>query len=481
MHIEEIKVDYSKKWYVMASVAMGVFLATIDGSIVNVAMPTLVKDLNVDFSIVEWVILIYLLTVTILMLGIGRFADMIGKKKIYSTGFLVFTLGSVLCGLSPTVYWLIAFRVFQAIGASMMMALGTAIITEAFPPSERGMALGISGLMVSLGVITGPTIGGIILESASWHWLFFVNIPVGLIGILMVIRFVPSIKPRGGQVFDVMGSVLFFTSLISFLLALTTWQRTGLGPFILGLSVSWIVFLFLFVVHERRTKSPLIDLKLFNNGLFSVNLITGFITFILGSGTTLLMPFYLQNVLQHSPRTVGLLMATIPITVGIIGPISGWLSDRIGSRPLTVIGLGVLITGYLSISSLNESTNAIGFILRSIPVGLGIGIFQSPNNSAIMGAAPKDRLGVVSGLLAITRTLGQTTGTAAVAALWVSRVNFHAGSFLLETTSASKAIQVQGLQDTILVLVAILIPAFLLSLWALFKENLSRKTQKAIT
>jgi MFS family permease len=151
---------------------MSILLATIDGSIVNVALPTLVHDLQTEFAVVEWVILAYLLAMTTLMPSVGRLGDMIGKKSIYTAGFVVFTVGSVLCGLSPTVYWLIGFRVLQAVGAAMVLALGAAILTEAFPPSERGKALGLFGTFVSIGVVIGPTLGGILIETLSWHWIF---------------------------------------------------------------------------------------------------------------------------------------------------------------------------------------------------------------------------------------------------------------------------------------------------------------------
>src|SRR5512134_2717549 len=175
-------IDYSRKWYVLSAVGTGVFLATIDGSIVNISLPTLVSSFQTDFALVQWVVLAYLLTVTTLMLGVGRLADIYGKKPIYTAGFIVFTVGSVLCGLSSTIYALIGFRILQAIGAAMIMALGMAITTEAFPPSERGRALGISGTIVSVGIAIGPTLGGLIVKNLYWHWIYFVSLPVGVIG-----------------------------------------------------------------------------------------------------------------------------------------------------------------------------------------------------------------------------------------------------------------------------------------------------------
>jgi EmrB/QacA subfamily drug resistance transporter len=199
-------VDYSRKWYVMAAVGVSILLSTIDATIVNVALPTFVRDLNTNFPTVQWVVLSYLLTQATLILGIGRLGDMFGKKRLFTIGFIIFTLGSVLCGLAPTVYWLIVFRVVQAVGAALLLALGMAIITEAFPQTERGRALGISGAIISVGIVVGPTLGGLIIAALSWRWIFFVNLPIGIIGTLLGIRFVPDFRPTGRQKFDYWGA-----------------------------------------------------------------------------------------------------------------------------------------------------------------------------------------------------------------------------------------------------------------------------------
>jgi EmrB/QacA subfamily drug resistance transporter len=457
----------------MAAVAMGVFLSTIDSSIVNVALPTLVRAFDTEFPMVQWVVLAYLLTVTTLMLSVGRLADMIGKKTLYAAGFVIFVTGSALCGLSPTVQWLIGFRVLQAVGAAMVMALGMAIVTEAFPASERGRALGISGAVVSIGIVVGPTLGGFLIDALSWRWIFYVNLPIGLIGIPMVIRFVPNIRPTGGQRFDYAGAITLFASLMALLLALTWGQDAGFGnPRILALFVVWIVFLVLFVLIERRAAQPMIDLRLFRNSLFDVNLFTGFVAFICISGTLFLMPFYLEDILGYSPRSVGLMLAVVPIGLGLTAPLSGALSDRYGSRPITAIGLGVLVIGYLAVRTLSADTSTLGYLLRFMPIGIGIGIFQSPNNSAIMGTAPRERLGVVSGLLAITRTLGQTTGIATLGAIWASNVLRYAGAAVPGgATAAPAAAQMRGLHDTFLIVVILICPALALSVWALVQER----------
>ncbi|MGL4648095.1 MAG: MFS transporter, partial [Caldilineaceae bacterium] len=237
----------------MASVAMGIFLATVDGSIVNIALPTLRAELNTTFAATQWVVLAYLLTLATLLLSVGRLADIVGKKRIYVAGFVVFTVGSVLCGLAPTVGWLIAMRVVQAIGAAMIFSLGPAILTEAFPASERGRALGISGMVVSIGIITGPTLGGIILGSLSWHWIFFVNLPVGIVGTWLAWRSIPLTTPRGGQTFDFAGAAALFVGLLTVLLALTLGQGRGYGDgLIIALLVVSGLTLAAFLVIESR-------------------------------------------------------------------------------------------------------------------------------------------------------------------------------------------------------------------------------------
>jgi EmrB/QacA subfamily drug resistance transporter len=478
--MENSSIDYSRKWLVMSAVASGVFLATIDGSIVNIALNTLVIELKQPLAIVEWVVLGYLLTVATLILSVGRLADMIGKKKIYAAGLAVFTLGSGLCGLAPTVYWLIGFRVLQAAGAAMIMALGTAIVTEAFPDRERGKAMGIIGLLVSIGVIAGPTLGGIILQSLTWHWLFFVNLPVGLIGLVLVFRFVPSRRPVGKQSFDYWGAVTLFISLASFLLSLSVIQLDGFtNPFLYGLLALWLVTLLVFIRIELRIPEPMIDLRMFLSRLFSINLITGLLSFIASAGTILLMPFYLQNVLGYDPQKTGLLLVVTPLAIAVVAPISGALSDRMGSRLITTVGLVIAALGYGLVSTIDASTSMFGYVLRFLPVGIGMGIFQSPNNSAVMGSAPKHRLGVASGLLSLTRVLGQTAGIAILGALWEARVIKYAGGIISDdVTTMPIFAQVKGLHDALIFTVVIMLVAVGFSLWALLQAARSKNAEK---
>jgi len=355
----------------------------------------------------------------------------------------------------------------------MILALGVAIVTESFPPKERGKALGIAGTMVSIGIVIGPTLGGLIIDLLSWNWIFFVNIPVGILGILMVIRFVPDIKPVGKQRFDFLGAITLFISLIAFLFALTIGQNAGFSDYrTIALLIISAIFLGLFVFVETRAKQPMIDLTLFRNALFSINLITGFITFVAIAGMFILIPFFLENILNYSTRQVGLLIAVVPISMGISAPIAGSLSDRFGTRIITFIGLGILLFGYASLTSLSSQTTSLSFVLLLLPIGLGMGVFQSPNNSAIMGTAPPDKLGVVSGMLALTRTLGQSTGIAIIGALWAALSINYSGAFqVTSATDAPAGAQVSALQNTFIFTSSIILVALVLALWALLKEH----------
>ncbi len=466
-------VDYAKRYWVLVAIGMGIFLGTIDGSIVNAALPTLVDDLDTTFTSVQWVVLGYLLTQAALVLSIGRLGDMIGKKRIYTAGFGLFTLGSVLAGLAPNVQWLIGFRIFQAVGSAMIFALGFAIVTEAFPPGERGRALGITGATVSIGIAIGPALGGILIDALSWRWIFFVNLPVGVVGIWTAIRFIPDTPPPGGQRFDFPGAVAFFTGLLTLMLGLTLGQDLGFtsAPILTLFAGAAIAFVG-FVAIERAVHQPMLDLGLFKNRMLKVNLITGWMVFIGIAGFIFLLPFFLQEALGYTPRKMGLLLAIAPIALGVAAPISGAISDRIGQRPVTIVGLAVLVIGYLATATLTGTSTILHYAAVAIPVGVGIGIFQSPNNSAVMGSVPPERLGVMSGTLTITRIVGQLTGIAVLGTLWAARVSASSGG--AKPTTAPISAQVTGLRQTMLVIAALMAVALAIAAWGAFTDRRER-------
>jgi EmrB/QacA subfamily drug resistance transporter len=407
----------------MAGLGMGVFMATLDASIVNISLPTLVQEFNTNFATIQWVVLSYALVLTSLMLMVARLGDMIDKKRIWMVGLALFTLGSLLCGLSPSVGWLIAFRALQGLGATMMQALGIAMITEVFPSNERGRALGIMGSVVSTGIAIGPPLGGILIGLVGWRWIFLVNIPLGLITALVVTRFVPNSYPTvGKQRFDLRGAAVLMVMLSCYALGMTLGQRLGFGaPLTLTLLAAASISLAVLLVVEKRTEQPMIDLSLFRNPLFSMNLLMGFLVFVVLTAGFIL-PFLLELVQGYPPEMVGLMMMASPITMGLASPLAGILSDRYGSRVISMTGLVVIIAGCLSMTTLTMDVTPLGFVARMIPLGIGFGLFQSPNNSAIMGTAPRHRTGIASGLLSLSRTLGQSTGMPLMGALFAMQV-----------------------------------------------------------
>lgn len=471
LSLSKPSVDYRKKWWVLAAVGLALFLGSLDGSIVNVAVATLMQSLHADFPTVQWVILSYLLTLTLLLVGVGRLADMLGKKSIFVTGIVVFLAGSALCGLAPNVYWLIGFRVVQALGAAMIIALGTAILTEAWPAHQRGQVLGLAAGFISMGIVLGPVAGGLILSSLSWRWIFYVNIPVGVISWALAVVYLAPLPPQNrNERFDWIGASLMGVSLLAFTLAMTVGQNLGFtNPLILALIGVSIVMAGIFVWAERRTQFPVIDLALFRSLPFSLNLFTATLAFIAISGIVLLLPIYLNLVLGLEMTRIGLLMAAVPLIMVLVQPLSGTLSDRFGTQRVSLLGLCFILSGYLAMATIQTDTSQAGFVLRMFLVAFGMATFNSPNNSAIMGAVPRARLGVASGILSMMRTLGQVTGVAALGAFFASRVSRYSGGS--ELSSAPPQSIVAALHDQFLLVAVLILAGIVLSLLTWRRKN----------
>lgn len=417
------------KWWVLASVACGTFMATLDSSIVNIALPTLTKDLGPDLYRVKWVVIVYLLVITCTLLPLGRLSDQVGRKPIYQIGYFVFILGSALCGLSPHLGWLVVFRVIQGIGASMLMANGPAIISSTFLPRERGAALGTLAMVVSAGLVSGPSIGGFLIGHFGWRSIFWVNIPIGAFGILLVHYFVKrEISAKTTHAFDWAGA--FIQTLLLFLLMLAfdppRISISGGIPrpipgWVLGVLIPFLALIFILV--EREVKFPLFDLTLMRNRTFWMTNLAGFLTFIAYSSVSFLMPFFLEEVHHFSTQKAGAFMTAIPLTIFVVAPIAGRLSDRLGSQRLSAAGalvgaVSLLLMAGVVGSGFHEHTGDFGIILGLCAVGLATGLFQSPNNSAIMGAVPSNKLGVASAVVATVRNLGIALGTGMATAVF---------------------------------------------------------------
>lgn len=455
------------KWWAMIGVCLGVLMFTLDTSIVNVALPTLVQTFQTTFTTIQWVVLSYLLVITALVLGAARLGDMMGKRQLYLGGLVVFTISSFLCGLAPGVGWLIGFRALQGMGAVMIAALGAAIVTEVFPDSERGRALGIIGAAVSLGIASGPTVGGLLISVAGWRSIFLVNVPIGIFSSFIVWRYIPAdVHLPGKQRFDWLGALIMSITLVCFALGMTEGQTQGFGsPIVLGLLAIAAVGLIAFIGLESRLKQPMLELSLFRNLFFSLSLLTGVLVFIALAGTLLIIPFFLELVLGYSTQHVGLLLAISPILSGIIAPFSGTLSDRFGTRLISCVGLLLMTLGCLLISTFHTEMTDLDYIGRVVFFGLGIGMFQSPNNSAVLGEVPLERLGIASGLLALSRTLGQTAGLPIMGALFA--LFTLAGTDATDVTNAPPEALVAGMRSAFHVAAAIMFVAAMLvaSLW----------------
>jgi MFS family permease len=311
--------------------------------------------------------------------------------------------------------------------------------------------------------VLGPTLGGMLIDSFGWRSIFFVNLPVGIVGTWCAARFIPDTPPVGGQRFDFAGAALLFAALLALMLGLTLGQTRGFSdPLVGGLVAGSALMIVGFIAVERRSPQPMLDLRLFHNRQFSANIFAGWASFAGIGGVYLLLPFYLESVLGHTPREAGLLLASGPAALGVAAPIAGVVSDRVGPHPVVVTGLSVLAVGYLLMTRLGLTTAPLEYVLLGIPVGLGLGIFQSPNNSAIMGAVPRDRLGVTSGLLTITRITGQLSGISLLGTVWAARVAAHTGT-VSTPTAAPPAAQVSALRDTLFGVAALIGIALLLT------------------
>ena len=318
-----------RKWLILTSVSLGSLMSTLDGSIVNIALPAIQADFRIDLTTVEWVVVAYLLVIGSLLLTFGRLGEVLTFKQVYIVGFAIFTVASALCGVAPNEMALIGFRVVQAIGAAMLGAMGPAIVARTFPASERGRALGLNGVSVSLGLSLGPIIGGVLTQTLTWRAIFLINVPIGILAILWAWRILPAEQRGRGQSFDVLGALLSGIALFALLLALSDGQDWGwTSPRIVGLLLAFVVLGVAFVAAERRSLQPVIDLALFRIRAFSAGLVSVIIAFSGLFTATFLMPFLLQQTRGFSPIEAGLLLAPMPITapVGILAliPTLAW-------------------------------------------------------------------------------------------------------------------------------------------------------------
>ncbi len=409
------------KWQVLTIVCLGIFMATLDGSILNIANPTIARSLGVDLQQIQWVVTAYMLAVTATLLFLGNLGDRIGSNKIYTAGFLGFTLGSLFCGMSDTLYSLIAARVFQALGASMLMATGIGIVSNSFPPEERGKALGFTGSVVGIGNMAGPALGGFLVARFAWPVIFWINVPIGVMAFYLAWRYLPQQAPgETDKGFDPIGILLFGSAAIILVLSMATAVSIEWRLFVLGL-----VLLLGFYWYERGNPRSMLDLGLFKIKAFLFGNIMGFIVYMVQTFMFFLLPFYLEGLLGYSPAQSGLFMTIPPICLAVTAPLAGSLSDRIGPARLTSISYLLASIAFAVFSLMNTATGPLHIISGLVIYGIGMGCFGSPNNSSILGSVPKTKAGYTGGFIATIRNFGFAMGIALSASLftWFLAVN----------------------------------------------------------
>lgn len=400
------------RWFILVTVLIGATMSALDVSIVNIAMPTLKDEFNVSLALIEWVAIAYMLTLTIFLPLFGRLADMYGRSRLYNAGFIVFTIGSACCGMAPSAHFMVGSRILQAVGAGLLQANSIAIITAAFPSDERGKALGIQGAVQAVAMSIGPFIGGVLITAIGWRAIFYINVPIGILGTLAALLILPKdeLKKEKEKV-DYIGAAFFSCGLLFLVLALNEVVRLGLTStriiLYFGLAV---ILLGLFVITERKAEYPLIDLEMFRRFTFSAGNLTGMLSYYVLFAIMFLIPFYLERVVGYSVTLTGSLLVPIPLAMAVVAPWAGSVSDRRGPRLMTTAGMLLCALACFMLMLLGESSHFYMLLGILIVLGIGMGLFTPPNNSAIMGAVPKDKLSVAGGLLNMMRSLGLIFG-----------------------------------------------------------------------
>lgn len=411
-----------RKWWVLLAVGVGSFMTALDGSVANIILPILSQAFKSDVATVEWVVTIYLLVVSGLLLSFGRLGDMRGNKPVYVYGFLVFVISSALSGLAPTDVVLIFFRALQALGAAMLLANAPAILTKNFPATQRGQALGLQATMTYLGLTVGPSLGGWLTSQFSWRAVFYINVPVGMLALWLSLHFIPGDAAGDStERFDVAGALTFMAGLVALLLGLNQGHAWGwTSPAILALLAAAVVLLGAFLLVERRAPSPMLDLSLFRARVFSASTASAVFNYICLYSVLFLLPFYLIQARGLDPAQAGLILTAQPVIMAIAAPISGTLSDRIGARFLSTPGMVIMAAGLFLLSRVGPESPLSNVAIGLAVVGLGTGLFVSPNTSALLGAAPLHRRGIASGILATARNVGMVLGVGLAGAIFTT-------------------------------------------------------------
>jgi len=434
------------KWFVLANIMLGTFMAVLDSTIVNVSLPKIMSSFGVGLSTIEWVITGYMLSMAVMLPTSGWLADKFGYKKVYFWGLFLFSFGSLLCGLSNDENTLIISRVIQGLGAGVIQPIGMAIITREFPARQRGLALGFWSIAAAASVSFGPLIGGYIVDNFSWHLIFYVNVPVGIMALFFTVIIQREFVSPSARKFDYIGfiSAIIFLPVLLYALSEGNAQTNSAGwtaPYILAcFAISGIAFA-VFITQELTTKYPLLDIKLLVDRNFGMSNLLMFVFSIGMFGSTFLLPLYLQNSLGYTALQSGAVFLPVGIIQGIMAPISGIFSDKNNPRIPIILGVGFLVFSLYLNSSMSFLTEH-AYIMTSLYIrGLGMGLIFTPLSSFALTSIKNDKMAQASGIMNTIRQIGGSMGVALLTTVLTARVNFHSQMYGGAIQSGSQAFQ----------------------------------------
>jgi EmrB/QacA subfamily drug resistance transporter len=416
-------------------------MTTLDASIVNIGLPSIARAFNTPLDgAVEWIIICYLVVIGGLLLTFGRLSDMIGRSPIWLAGLVIFTIGSAVCGAAPSLGLLIAARALQGVGGALILSTSVALLSGAVPETQRGHALGWGSLSLALGASAGPTIGGLLTTYGTWRWIFYVNIPFGLVAILATMRLLPLSIGHSGQKFDLPGAVLLAIALAALNLGLSFGQEWGWTSVqVLGILLIGVAALAAGAFVEGRSTHPIIDIRLFRNRNFVSAVASLLCSMLALFAVGFLLPFYFEELRGFPPERTGLLLTPFPLAMAIVAPIAGALSDRVGSRWLAPVALIITAVALVLLTQIDATSSMPTIAWRLALAGVGLGLFQSPNTRSLMSAAPISQHGMASGVFATARMTGQALSVAVAGAVFGSLGGAAAGSTLLAQSARGAA------------------------------------------
>ena len=437
---------HERRWQLLALTSVGAFMWPLDGSIVSVALPVMGPDLRLSFTAAVWVSAAFLLTSAVLLIPAGRIADQRGRVRYYLLGIAVFTMASVLCAISMNGSWLIVSRIIQGGGAAFVGATSAAIVTAVFPPNERGRALGINVMAVYIGLTVGPPLGGFIVDTVGWRWIFLINVPIGLVVLVWGWLMLPRNEQVSAHRLDLAGSVLLGVFLVCLLVPLTFSVEWGwASPATIALLVVSAAAFVAFLIVERRVESPILDLDLvLKNRLFAAANTAALLNYMALYGIGLLTAIYLELVQHRSAGLTGALLLSQPLLMAVLSPFAGRLSDRIGSRVLATGGMVTIAAGMVLLALMPDSAPLWHVALFLGIVGLGMAAFSAPNTSAVMGSVRRDQLSQASAFLSTMRTSGQALSVALLGGIAASQLGAVGGRLLLTHGRGTGAVATQA-------------------------------------